>query len=669
MLHKEIPFLRIGLPLCAGIVTGLYIKPDTVFLVLSAVVITVGLIAGQYHNKYKPDLFYGFSITSSFFICGLLLYTYEKSSLSILRQEPSYFSCTLSDYPDKKENSYMLTVRLNSKLTNKREVTIKGSMILYHKKDSLVENLLPGDRLIVKCIPVEITNRGNPCEFDYRFYMENHGIKYYAFTDSQDIPYHYSPKQRRLVHKALIIRENIITMYKERGITGERLALVAAMTLGQKNMLDPEQKQNFIKAGVMHIMAVSGLHAVILSWFVFSLLFFLKRRFNTLRIIITLLALWAFAFVTGLTPSVLRATLMFSFLQAGNLMKRQVNGINSVLASAFVLILIRPSVIFDAGFLLSYAAVIYIICFYNDFYLMLQPRYLLLDKIWQSVVVTVVAQAGTLPLTIMLFNRFPTYFIFANLIIVPLSSLIIIIGCLVPMVFPVHFLSQFIATILNHLTGLTEFLTFQTASLPSSTIENVGMTTIECILLTGTIFLFCCSLFKKQSVALVYPLCVLLLFEVSVTVLDYTSGTRNELIVYNTQSSATIGIRTGRILNLYSDSLPALPEVTKHCATLGLKLKTGTLSNKPCYIKAGEKKILISKTLDKNILNEFIPDFVILTGARPGISKSLQPEQLPKTIIISSEAAAGYRIPLHLPISKTDSVHYIKKSGAYQKRI
>ena len=150
-----------------------------------------------------------------------------------------------------------------------------------------------------------------------------------------------SPDHRKLIHRALIIREKIIEMYQRRGITGERLALVAAITLGQKNMLDPEQKQNFIKAGVMHIMAVSGLHAVILSLFVFNLLFFLKGRFNILRILITILILWSFAFVTGLTPSVLRATLMFSFLQAGNLMKRPVNGINSVLASAFVLILIK----------------------------------------------------------------------------------------------------------------------------------------------------------------------------------------------------------------------------------------------------------------------------------------------------------------------------------------
>ncbi len=204
-------------------------------------------------------------------------------------------------------------------------------------------------------------------------------------------------------------------------------------------MLDPEQKLNFIKAGVMHIMAVSGLHAIILSLFVLNLLFFMKRRFNVLRIVITIIILWSFAFVTGFTPSVLRATLMFSFLQAGKLMKRPANGINSVLASAFFLIIIRPSVIFDAGFLLSYSAVIYIICFYNDFYQLLLFKNWLADKIWQSAAVTIVAQAGTLPLTIMLFNRFPTYFILANITIVPVSNLLIVTGCLSSGVFPYSF--------------------------------------------------------------------------------------------------------------------------------------------------------------------------------------------------------------------------------------
>ena len=669
MLHKEIPFLRIGLPLCAGIISGLYIKPDIIFLVLAAIIIVSGFFASLFYNKYQTNLIFGYSLTISFFTCGLLLYNNEKNSISTLNPEQALFVCTLSDFPEEKENSFRLTVNLNRRITRDGPEAVEGSMILYNKKDSSVTSLLPGDLLIIKCTPVEIVNRGNPNEFDYRFYMENQGIRYYAFTNSRDIISHIVPGHRKLAHRALIIREKIIGMYKERGISGDRLALVAAITLGQKNMLDPEQKQNFIKAGVMHIMAVSGLHAVILSLFVFNLLFFLKRRFNILRIIITILILWSFAFVTGLTPSVLRATLMFSFLQAGNLMKRRVNGINSVLASAFVLIMIKPSVIFDAGFLLSYSAVINIISFYQDFYLKLQFKNWLPDKIWQSAVVTIVAQAGTLPLTIMLFNRFPTYFILTNIVIVPLSSLLIITGCLVPMIFPVQFLSQFLALILNYLTGLTELLTAQASTLPYSTIENIGMTTVECILLTGTIFLFSYFLLKKQSFSILYPFSVLILFLIAGTVMEISNRTTNELIVYNTPGSSTIGIKTGKILNLYSDTSLVGSEVKRDCATLGLKIKTNTLKNKFYCIRAGEKNILISSSLDKNILQNFIPDIVVLTGLRPEIENNLSVIQSPEALIVTSGASSGFHPMRQSFFTGIDTVHLVRKSGAFIKRI
>ena len=175
--------------------------------------------------------------------------------------------------------------------------------------------------------------------------------------------------------------------------------------------------------------------------------FFLRRKFNIIRIIITILFLWAFAFVTGMTPSVLRASIMFSFLQTGKLLNRPVNNINSVLASAFFLMLNRPSVIFDAGFLLSYSAVLFIICFYRGLYLKININNRLADKIWQSAVVTIVAQTGTLALTISLFNRFPVYFILTNIVIVPLSSLVVIIGCLVPLTYPLKFISKPLASL------------------------------------------------------------------------------------------------------------------------------------------------------------------------------------------------------------------------------
>ena len=669
MLHKEIPFLRIGLPLCIGIISGLYFKPDITFLVSAGIIIISGFLFSLYFNKYQTNQVFGFALTLSLFICGLLLYTNEKNSISTLNPEKTLFTCTLSDYPEEKVNSFMLKVKLNRKVEGKKSEAVKGSIILYQKKDSSTASMIPGDLLIIRCLPVEIVNRSNPCEFDYRFFMENQGIRYYAFTNSHDIIRHIIPVHRKLIHRALIVRETIIRMFKERGIKGERLALVAAITLGQKSMLDPEQKLNFIKAGVMHIMAVSGLHAVILSLFVFSLLFFMKRRFNILRIIITILILWSFAFVTGLTPSVLRATLMFSFLQAGKMMKRPANGINSILASAFFLIIIRPSVIFDAGFLLSYSAVVFIICFYKDFYLILHFKNWLTDKIWQSVVVTLIAQAGTLPLTIMLFNRFPTYFILANITIVPISNLLIINGCLVPMFFRIRFLSHFLALLLNYLTGLTESLTSRAASLPYSTIENIGSTTIECILLTVTIFLFVHFFLKKKSIPVSYPVFFLTLYILTGTARDISSKTTNEVIVYNTPGSSTIGIRTGKTLNLFSDTSLVVPEVKRHCATFGLEIKSTILNNEYYCFRAQGKKILITNFLNKKIVQNFVPDFLILTGPRPDIENDLDLRRFPCTIIISSEATSGFRIPRQVALTGNDTIHFVRKSGAFVKTI
>jgi competence protein ComEC len=257
VLHKEIPFLRIGLPLCAGIFSGLYVKPDFITLVIASLIIITGFVISLVFNRNQINIFYGFVLNLSFYMTGLVLYTHEKSSLSALLPEKTFFAGTLSDYPEEKERTYMMTVKLNSMITGNKLKAVKGSILLYNGKDSSLLSYKPGDILIFSCTPSEIVNRLNPCEFDYRFFMENQGIKYFAFTRQPDIIRHIVPAHRKIIYRALITREKIISMFRERGIKGERLALVAAITLGQKRLLDPDQKLNFIKAGVMHIMAVS----------------------------------------------------------------------------------------------------------------------------------------------------------------------------------------------------------------------------------------------------------------------------------------------------------------------------------------------------------------------------------------------------------------------------
>jgi hypothetical protein len=151
--------------------------------------------------------------------------------------------------------------------------------------------------------------------------------------------------------------------------------------------------------------------------------------------------------------------------------------------------------------------------------------------------------------------------------------------------------------------------------------------------------------------------------------MEISTRTTNELIVYNTPGSSTIGIRTGKILNLYSDTSLAGPEVKRDCATLGLKIETNTLKNKFYCIRAGEKNILISNSLDKNILQTFVPDIVVLTGLRPEIENNLSFIQSPEALIITSGASSGFHTPQQSFFTGIDTVHLVRKSGGFIKRI
>jgi competence protein ComEC len=665
VLHKEIPFLRIGLPFCLGIIAGLYFNPGTFFWIVSVLIISACFILSFRVQSYEENQLFGYTLTLALFVTGIFLYKNEKTRISVFDQKESVFICTLSDFPEEKEKSLRIVVNLSSIVDGNKTAPARGSILLYNRKDKGWKDARPGDQIILRCTPVEIVNRGNPYEFNYKFYMENHGIKYYAFTDSSNILAHRSPESRKLVHRALILRERIIRMYSERGITGNNLALVAAITMGQKRMLDPEQKQSFMKAGVMHIMAVSGLHAVILSMIVLNILFFLKGRFNILRITLTLLVLWSFAFVTGLTPSVLRAVLMFSFLQAGKLMKRPVNAINSVLASAFLLAILKPSVIFDAGFLLSYSAVIYIIIFYKRVYEVVDNRNFISDRIWQLVSVSIVAQAGTLPLTIMYFNRFPVYFLLANIIIVPLSTLLIIIGCLIPLTYTLAPVSFFLGALLNRLTTLTETITVWISSLPGATWENIGLTIPSAIIMTFTIFISCYFFLYRRSISILYPFSSLLLLVLAGTITEMSTRRTNDVIVYNCTDRYAVGIRAGKLLNIYSDSIGRSMEVDRHSAMRRLEVRMNETVRENCIYNAGGNRILIGSFLNCDISEMIAPDIVVLTGSRPRIDRNLKNCKIPSELVFTSARSGFLKIAPEEYISRIDSVHFIRDGGAF----
>jgi hypothetical protein len=277
-----------------------------------------------------------------------------------------------------------------------------------------------------------------------------------------------------------------------------------------------------------------------------------------------------------------------------------------------------------------------------------------------------VAQAGTLPITIMLFNRFPTYFIITNIMIVPLASLLIITACLIPLFYPIRFLSGILSEVLNHITGFTINLTNRIAQLPGSTIENIGMTTFECILLTIIIFLFCTARIKRHNIPVNYLLLMVLAILMAGVYKDISLKRSNELIVYNNYGSSVVGVSTGKIINIFSSTGDVTPEVERHSSTLGLRINESFNDKMNFCISAGGKKIVVTTILNKEIISDINPDIIIITGPKPEITGWNGPGEYPGKIIITSETSPWYRLPGNAPFHHSDSVHYTRRSGAFR---
>jgi competence protein ComEC len=265
----------------------------------------------------------------------------------------------------------------------------------------------------------------------------------------------------------------------------------------------------------------------------------------------------------------------------------------------------------------------------------------------------------------MLFNRFPAYFFLTNVVIVPLASLIIITGCIIPLLYPLALLSGLMGTFLNYLTGFTEFLTEKAASLPGSSIGGIGMTAFECIILTCIITVLCYTLINNKLRFVKHLLILVIIIAIAGTIRDIYVRRSNELIVYNSPGATVVGIRTGKILNLYSTGEDIPPEVLRHSSTLGLRIEKKDPSNGTSCIEAAGKKILITTSAGRSRLSSLTPDIVILSGSKPFIE---DPGGLrfPRMVITSSEVAYRFRIPGDLYSSPDRLAFEVRKAGAFR---
>ncbi len=462
MLYREIPFLRLIIALAAGILAAALTATQDTRLVFISVTFILLIIVGTVHRLRMTSGLFGITLCIFIAAAGFSLMQVRKVSLLVLPSSPGQFVLEATGYPEEKAATYMITTRI-VEANGLCHVPAGNNMVLYIYRNSYDHEIVPGDIISTRSVPRIITNLDTAGSFNYSAYMLRKGYRYNLFTGNYQITGRHRSDLRVLAMEA---RQGIIGFYTAAGLSGETLALVSALTTGYRELLSDETTLNFSRAGIMHILAVSGLHVGILSYFSISLLSLFFKKKSYLKLVILLISIWTFAFITGLNPPVVRASLMFSILHAGNLAGRPPNSINSLLATAFILLVHDPWLIFDTGFLLSYSAVIYILVFYNDLSALFHPKSRIMKYIWDITAVSILAQLGTLPFVAYFFGQLPLLSLLSNLFAIPLAFLILALSLSLLLFSPFTLLVKALVWMCKLFAGTLLFLASAVASIP-----------------------------------------------------------------------------------------------------------------------------------------------------------------------------------------------------------
>ena len=272
----------------------------------------------------------------------------------------------------------------------------------------------------------------------------------------------------------LNLRHKLLLRYQALHADESVYGVLAAMTLGDKSALTDETKEAYNVSGASHVLALSGLHLGIIYMFLTWLT--LKRPRFWLSQVLIVTAIWAFAFLTGLSPSVTRSATMISIYAVFSPRSRGRASLNVLAFAAIVMLIVEPQTLFEVGFQMSFAAVFAILLFMPLFERLWQPRQFLVRLLWGSVIMSTVAQLGVGPLIAYYFGRFSTCFVLTNFIVVP-AAFVIIFGALLTLLIPP------VGQVLVWITDKLNLSLNAIASLPFSSIDGLQPSGLQVVLI------------------------------------------------------------------------------------------------------------------------------------------------------------------------------------------
>lgn len=520
-----------------------------------------------------------------------------------------------------------------SSVTGSQPIT--GKLKLYLKPSYYQSTVpLPGDKVAFTAKLSSISPPRNPYEFDYQAYLARQHTHHqvYLYPKQYRILPDSSFNLRRLAAQLRKEATNRLhTALKDTTYT----ALASSMLLGDRNLLDNQLKSNFAITGAMHVLAISGLHVGIVA---LLLVFVLDRLWpekrSWVKAIIIVVCLAGYAFITGLSPSVLRASVMFSFLLLGKAINRKANPYNSLAASAILLLMLDPTMIQQLGFWLSYSAVVGIFLIYPKLYGWLYFKNRLANWVWQLLAVSLAAQIATLPITIYSFHQLPTYSLLTNLIVVPATTLILGIGLGYLALSWIPWLGATLAFLLKLILQGVILSVNWLAQLPLSGIKGIYISLPEFLLYIGGISFVVLWMHRGPRAGIIIRLTGLIILLTGFSLYrDFQNHQQKSFTIYSLYEHTVLDIFHGRHTFSYQDSTLATDSLLVERKVWPNRYAHGIISQQSLpapavwsfttdgctFIQvAGNRIAIIGKTNRKNLPAKTIPlDHVLLTDNCP----------------------------------------------------
>jgi competence protein ComEC len=561
---KTHPFVKITPAFILGILLQWYVPLKPVYMVV--VLLVAGMVLAVISlqaaaRRYVLRWVQGICILVWMVWAGMaLVYVHTTGTAGGVPENSSditAYRATIHEPLSEKEKTFKTTAYITAvHYRNSGWKKVQVKILLYVRKKDTLPPFVYGQQLLFNRPLQDIRNSGNPGAFDYRQYCAFRHMHYQVFLDEKAYVLLPGNRGSRLQSWLYNSRQQLVNLLRQNIPGAVEQGVAEALLLGYRDDLDKTLLQSYNNTGVVHIIAISGLHLGMIYGVMAAFFSLLPRKKSSVfaRALAMLLVIWLFTLLAGAVPSILRAAVMFSFIVVAGMLQRKNSICNSLAASACSLLLCDPCYLWDVGFQLSYTAVLSIVLFRQPVYNWFRVQNPLLRQLWQLMAITLSAQVLTLPLVLYYFHRFPLFFLVSNLVAVPLSGLILYGLLLLLLLQWWAMAAKALGWVLGCLTAWLNTFILHMDRLPYAAITQVNLSAWQVVLLYIAIVSCCCWLLYCNKKACWITCSCLFLWLLAAALQTAQLHRQQKLVVYSMNRLAAAEIITAGTGGFWGDS-------------------------------------------------------------------------------------------------------------------